>query len=468
MKAKRGEDRTSVKGEGGQRAGGVRMGCGAGFANDRVGPACDLAERGALDFLIFEGLAERTLAQSQLAKVNNPAAGFNPTLMGRLRTTLPACRAAGTRIVTNMGAANPCAAAAAARDLARQLGLSGLRIAFVEGDDVLHLLEPAMAMMEDGRPLGDMGRPAISANAYLGADAIVDALDQGADLVITGRVADPSLLLAPLIHQFGWARDDWSRLGQGTVVGHLLECSCQVTGGYFADPGRKDVPDLANIGYPIAEVDADGAAVITKLPDTGGLVSRETVLEQLLYEIADPAAYLTPDVTADFSAVTIEEVGRDRVAVAGGNGRMRPEALKATIGFDGGYLAEAEIGYAGRGAAARARLAGELLRERMASAHGCTVPLRIDLIGVASLHATATASPVSFDPEQARDVRLRAALHTRDEQVAAALVQEIEAMWLAGPAGGGGARGRVVPSITTRSVLIDRTRITPSVEMLVA
>lgn len=443
------------------KAGTVRIGCGAGYANDRIDPARDLAERGALDFLFFEGLAERTLAQHQLARAADPAAGFNPGLIRRLRAVLPGCRAQGTRIVTNMGAANPRGAGLAAVALARALGHTGMRIAVIEGDDVTGLIASDTALMEGGTR-ADISSTLIAANAYLGADPIADALDMGADIVITGRVADPSLVLGPLIHAFGWDRADWPRLGAGTMVGHLLECGFHVTGGYFADPGRKDVPGLAWLGYPFADVRADGSAVIGKLDGTGGFVSRETVLEQLLYEVGDPSAYLTPDVTADFSAAQIAESGPDAVTVWGGAGRPRPDRLKASLGFGGGLLAEAEISYAGRGATARARLAGQVVTERMTVLHGCRDPLRVDLIGVASLHATAHGGPDSDD------VRLRVALRTTDLQMAETLVNEAETLWIAGPAGGGGARGRITPTVMSRSALIDRALVKPTIEVLVA
>lgn len=441
----------------------LRIGCGAGFANDRIEPACDLAERGELDFLFFECLAERTLAHGQLARAQNPAAGYNPYLQRRLDAVLPSCRANGTRIVTNAGAANPHGAGLCAAEAARRAGWSGLRIAVVEGDEVSHLLRPDMPLLEGGI-LGDVDRKIIGANAYLGADVIADALDEEADIVITGRVTDPALVLGPLLHIYGWDRSDWARLGAGTLVGHLLECSAQVTGGYFADPGRKDVENLAFVGFPYAEVAADGGATISKLDDTGGCVTRATVIEQLFYELHDPAAYVTPDVVADFSRVQVEDCGGDRVHLSGADGNARPEHYKVAIGFDGGYLAEADIGYAGAGAGARARLAAEILRERMAKLHG-VAELRIDLIGLASHHATARPGDLDGD---SRDVRMRAALRTADKAFAETLVMEVETLWIAGPAGGGGMRGRIVPSVVTRSALLPRDLVKPSMRMIVA
>ncbi|HEV2512127.1 acyclic terpene utilization AtuA family protein [Bosea sp. (in: a-proteobacteria)] len=439
----------------------IRIGCGAGFAGDRIEPAIELAERGRLDFLFFEGLAERTLAQSHLARLQNPALGYNPLLERRIASVLPACRANGTRIVTNMGAANPLGAGRAIAATARRLGISGIRIAVVEGDDVTSLLDPAMPSLETGESISATGRSMIGANAYLGADVVAAALDMGADIVVTGRVADPSLVVGPLMHGFGWAADDWQRLGAGTAVGHLLECSCQITGGYFADPGFKDVEDVAFVGYPFAEVEESGDAIITKPEGTGGCVTRHTVKEQLLYEVHDPAAYLTPDVTADFSQIALDQAGPDRVGVRGGRGRERPGSLKVTVGFDGGILAEAEISYAGPGASERARLAMEIVRLRMEKLHRCRDAIRFDIIGMSSLHASAIS-----DSPPSRDVRLRAAMRTVDPELGRQLLAEVEALWIAGPAGGGGARGRLTPSIVTQSVLIDRTLVKPRIEMV--
>lgn len=447
----------------------IRIGCGAGFSGDRVDPAEDLARRGALDYLFFECLAERTLAAAHVGMAEGRP-GHDPHLSRRLTPVLAPCREAGTRILTNMGSADPMAGGEAAAEIARGLGLQGLRIAVVTGDDVAALLTPDMKLMDAEGTLGEVGLPMIGANAYLGAAPLVDGLAEGADLVITGRIADPALALAPLIHEFGWGDADWSRLGAGTLVGHLLECASQITGGYFADPGRKDVAGMAWLGYPLAEVGADGAAVITKLPDTGGLVDRRTVLEQMLYEVHDPAAYLTPDVTADFSGVEITQAGTDRVSVHGASGHARPEGLKVTVGFAGGFLGEGEISYAGPGAAARARLAGEVIRTRMVELHGCQDPIRVDLLGLGAL-LTPTEGAAAPDPDWealAPEVRLRVAVRSRSRELAETLAREVEALWCAGPAGGGGARGRVTQSVVTRSVLIDRARVRPQVKVITA
>ncbi|MBM3521356.1 MAG: DUF1446 domain-containing protein, partial [Alphaproteobacteria bacterium] len=406
---------------------------------------------------------ERTLAASHGARQRDPRAGFNPLFRRRMEAVLPGCRAAGTRIVTNMGAANPVGAGEAMAELARENGFQGLRIAVVEGDDVTAALDPSLIAMETGRPLSSETKRMIAANAYLGGDVIAEALAAGADVVITGRTADPSLVVGPLAHEFGWRFDDWPRLAAGTLVGHLLECSAQITGGYFADPGVKDVPNVAFIGYPLAEVTAEGGAVVTKLPGTGGCVTALSCKEQLMYEVHDPAAYKTPDVVADFSRVTIDDLGTDRVRVGGARGLQRPDQLKVTVGFDGGFLAEAEISYAGPGAVARAKLAASVVQERMTKLHGCIDTIRFDLIGVRALHGTAL-----HDEPEASDVRVRAAVRTNDRRMGENLLWEVEALWVAGPAGGGGVRGQITPSVTTLSVLIDRALVRPRMTMLVA
>jgi hypothetical protein len=327
----------------------LRIGAGAGFAGDRIDPAVDLATRGRLDFLCFECLAERTLAYGHLARMADPGKGFDPRIERRLGAVLQACAANGTTIITNMGVANPRAAGRVTVELAKRMGLA-LRIAVVEGDD----LTATVARDFEERVVG--------ANAYLGAQAIIPALDHEPHVVITGRVADPSLYVAPLAHRLGWKLDDWHHLGAGTAIGHLLECTTQVTGGYFADPPFKTVPNMAFLGFPYAEVEDDGSGVVTKLDGTGGVVDERTVKEQLLYEVHDPRAYLTPDVTADFSGAKLSQQAPDRVGIAGITGRARPEKLKVIVGFDGGFLAEAEFSYAGPGAATRAELAASIVR----------------------------------------------------------------------------------------------------------
>jgi hypothetical protein len=265
------------------------------------------------------------------------------------------------------------------------------------------------------------------------------------------------------MHRFGWGASDCALLGAGTLIGHLMECGMQVTGGYFADPGVKAVPDLANCGYPIAEVSEDGSAIITKLAGTGGCVTLQTVKEQLLYEVHDPSRYLTPDVTADFSRVRVEAVGADRVKVSGASGAARPKDLKVTVGFDGGFQAEAGVSYAGSSAEARGRLAASIVRERMARVHNISSDLRVDLIGVNSLFATA-----GIDASDIRDVRLHVTMRAPRREEAELALWEVESLLCCGPAGGGGFRGSITPCVMTKSVLIARDLVKPSCTVLVA
>jgi len=439
----------------------LRIGTGAGFSADRLDPAVDLLRHGELDVIVFECVGERTLAFGHRDRQADPAAGYNPWLERRMRAILPLALEHGTTVITNMGVANPAGAAEKTAQVARALGVRGLRIAAIEDDDVSHLITPDTPLPEDGTDVAGIGRRMIGANAYLGADALLPALEEGADVIITGRTSDPALFLAPLRHAFGWAEDDWSRLGAGTLVGHLMECAAQITGGYFADPGHKDVAGLARVGFPIAEVGPEGEVVITKLPHAGGCVTAATVKEQLLYEVHDPGAYVTPDVVADFSRVRIDDRGDDRVRLHAAGGKSRPELLKVTVAFDGGHLAEAEVSYAGPGAIERARLAGEIVAERMAAVHGRNAPLRIDLIGVNALHGTAMDYP-----SDARDVRLRCAMRAGSREEAELLLWEVESLLCCGPAGGGGYRGRITPSVMTHNAFIDRAQVRPSMRMV--
>jgi hypothetical protein len=440
-----------------------RIGTGAGFSSDRLDPAVDLVEHGELDAIVFECVGERTLAFGHRDRQANPDRGYNPLLERRMRVMLPLCRRHGTRLITNMGVANPLAAAELTARIAGDLGLSGLKVAALLGDDVTNLINADAELLEPGCTLSETGRQMIGANAYLGSDAILQALETGADVIITGRVADPSLFLAPLCQHFGWDTKDWPTLGAGTMVGHLMECAAQVTGGYFADPGYKDVNNLAYVGFPLAEVEQDGSAVITKLEGTGGCVDTRTVREQLLYEVHDPTRYLTPDVTADFSQAALQDDGADRVRIGNANGRPRPENFKVTVAFDGGFLAEAEVSYAGPGAQERARLAGDIVRERIARVHGSNAPMRIDLIGASSLHASALDYPTD-----SRDIRLRCAMRASSREEADNLLWEVESLLCCGPAGGGGYRGHVTPSVMTYSTFLDRTQVRTSVEVFEA
>jgi hypothetical protein len=440
----------------------VRIGCGAGFAGDRADAAvpviAELAKARGPRFLIFETLAERTLALCQLEKRRDPARGYSPALERLLPGALGPCLANGIRIVGNFGGANPRAAAQRISALAHAAGFPKARIAVIEGDDLTETFSPSdLAAREIGGALLAGSPAVVAANAYLGAGPIAQALDAGADVVVTGRVADPSLALGPLMHAYGWDWTDWQRLAAGTLAGHLLECGAQVTGGYFADPGVKDVPNLAEVGYPIAEVEPSGELVITKPAQTGGLVDRRTVTEQILYEIHAPDAYLTPDVVLDVTAVELADDGRDRVRVGGARGRPRPDTLKATAFIESGTLGEAEISYAGPNARGRAELAADTIRARM-TPRWPELTLRIDAIGLSSLFGV-DAVRFSAPPE----VRLRFAAQHAQRAPIELLLDEVEALYCAGPAGGAGVRRTMTPRLASASCLIERERVTPTV-----
>ena len=438
----------------------IRIGAGAGYSGDRIEPALELAQHGRLDYLVFECLAERTIALAQGERRRDPAAGFDPLLRERMRAVLPACRLGGVRIITNMGAANPLAAARTTAAIARELGLPALRIAAVTGDDLTEAVRGTNLALTD-RPgtVADIRAQIISANAYLGAGPIAEALAGGADIVITGRVGDPAMFLAPLVHEFGWAMDDWDRLGRGTAVGHLLECAGQVTGGYFADPGAKDVAGLARLGFPLAEVAPSGDAVITKVAGSGGAVTVPTCIEQLLYEVHDPARYLQPDVVADFSRVRLQPDGPDRVAITGATGHSATGTLKVSIGYHDGFIGEGEISYAGAGSRARAELALRIVEERLRITGVAATELRFDMIGVDSVHR----GPVARPPEPS-EVRIRVAGRTGSMAEAVRIGNEVETLYTNGPAGGGGAWKGAREVIAVASTLVPASLPQPRVE----
>lgn len=439
------------------------IGCAAGFSGDRTdaaGPVVDTliarlrsGPSGQRAVLIFETLAERTLALAQLRRRADPDAGYEPLLDDVLRPVLARALAAGIRIVSNFGAANPRGAAAHIARMARELGMPVPRIAVVEGDDLSSPAQRDLLREQLGGVMDDLN--VVSANAYIGAEPIAAALRDGAQVVVCGRVADPSLAVGPALAHFGWATDDWDRLARATMAGHLLECGAQVCGGYFADPGYKEVPAMEDIGFPIAEIDADGHCVIGKAESTGGLVTEATVKEQLLYEVHDPSAYLTPDVVADISEASVAIVGPNRVRVHGVRGHARPAQLKVNVCHEGGWLAEGEISYAGPRAEARARLAADTLRKRLRS-----LDLRVDLIGVLSILGDDQGRALAATPAGGvRDVRLRVAATHAERKEAERLCREVTALYTCGPAGGGGVRTALTPRLNTVSCLVSREAV---------
>lgn len=443
------------------------MGCGAGFSGDRVDAPVSvveaIAQSGGPGAIMFETLAERTLALGHVARRADPALGYEPLLAELVGPVLPACIRAGIPIVGNFGNANPPAAAALLHRMAEAAGLGPLRIAVVEGDDVAGQITVSdLEVWEGDASLSRNLDGLIAANVYLGARPIADALRAGAQVVVTGRVADPSLALGPLVAHFGWSWDDWDVLAAGTLVGHLLECGSQVTGGYFADPGFKDVPRPEAIGFPIAEVDADGSCTITKAPGTGGCVTVRTVTEQVLYEVHDPAAYLTPDVTMDVTALRLQQDGPDRVRVEGARGHPAPPSLKATVSFEGDWIGEAEISYAGPNALARARLAADVIGKRL-DGRRLDLRRRLDLIGTQSVFDDDSGRLAAAHAAEPSEVRMRLAVSGATRRPVDQAVQEVLALLCCGPAGGGGMRSQVRNRVRTLSCLVPRNRVSPQV-----
>jgi hypothetical protein len=431
----------------------VRIGCGAGFSGDRLEPAVILAEKGDLDYLVLECLAERTIALAQKRKAADPTQGYDPLLERRIEMLLPLLKKNKIRLITNMGAANPAAAADNIIEIAKRQGIS-IKVAAVTGDDVLEYISGHEVAMETGNPISMSGQ-VVSANAYLGADAILPALETGADIIITGRVADPSLFIAPLIHEFGWFLDDADIVAKGTVIGHLMECAGQITGGYFADPVKKPIANMSTLGHPFADVYPDGSATISKVDGTGGSITLATAKEQLLYEVTNPHQYMTPDVSADFTTVYLKQDGENRIKVTGGSGNKKPSTLKVSIGYKAGFTGEGEITYAGESARERAQLAGEIIQQRLKSQFP---DLRTDYIGHTSVHPSSLAN--GYQPYE---VRLRVAGKANTANEAAIIGEEVEALYTNGPAGGGGVRKYVNEVIGIVSTLVDRNKIKPSV-----
>jgi hypothetical protein len=444
----------------------VRLGVGAGFSGDRLEPAVQLAELGRLDFLVFECLAERTIGLAQLSRLEGLGPGFDPLLAERIRTTLSPARAHDTVLITNAGAANPPAAGEHVLAIAKSMGFDEVTVAVVTGDDVLPQLDLEESLIlgseNTENTLAQFRGRIVSANAYLGAEGIIEALQTEPAVVITGRTSDVALFLAPLMHRFGWLQSDYQRLADGALVGHLLECAGQLSGGYFADGDRKNVQGLARLGFPLAEVAADGTALVTKLPGTGGRIDRMTCLEQMLYEVDDPRAYITPDVVLDLTNVHITETNENEVRISGVLGSSHPERLKVSVGIRDGFVGEAEISYAGPGCLRRAMMAEEIIRERWREIYQYEqADLRRHIIGVNACRPW--LDPAGFDPPE---VRLRLSVRSLQREQAVILAREVEALYTNGPAGGGGVTTKVRSSLGIVSTTIPRDAVQHSVRVL--
>jgi hypothetical protein len=445
----------------------LRIGSGSAWWGDRISPAQANAERGDLDYLCFETMAEATISTAQVHWLRDPSfPGYDTHLDARMRAVLPACLVRGTKIVSNQGWIAPEAAAARIVEILRELGASGVRVAAVSGSVITdRVFDLGDEILETGEPLETLRDRIISAEAYLGVEPILEALAGGASIVVTGRVSDPTLFVAPMMHHFGWDVLDATLVGRGVAIGHLMECGAQVTGGYFADPGFKDVPAPYDLAFPIAEVERDGTAVITKLEGTGGLVDVRTVKEQLFYEVGDPEAYLSPDAIANFAATELQREGPDRVRVRNAGGRARPETLKVSIGVHDGFLGEDMFFYGGVGARRRAELAREILLKRFDIVGLEAEELRVDLLGLDAIHGPIGRAPA----DEPLEVAVRVAARTRTVDEARKIGREVDGMAVSG-VGMTGKRvphqERTRPVVGVWSTLVPREALTPVVTVL--
>ncbi len=444
----------------------LRIAAGAGFADDRIQYGIDLVNYGELDYIVFECLAERTIAEALTAKLKNPMLGYNKWLEYRIEPIIKKAKEKNIKIISNMGAANPIEAAKKVKEIAESQGIANLKIAAVTGDDVIEkILEINPVMMENGKRISELGKDNIvSANAYLGALPIINALAQNADIVITGRVADPSLFVAPIAYEFGYKSDDWDKLGKATCAGHLMECAAYVTGAFFTDPGAKDIDGLDNLSPPICEFSENGDFIMTKLPGSGGEISVRTCSEQILYEVHDPSEYITPDVVADFSNVSFEQVDKDRVKVIGATGKSKTDTLKTAVGYRDSTLIVAEVSYAGFGCVERAKITGESALKRLKRFNMPITEEKVDIIGYNSIFSE------EFYPEKVipNEVRLRIALRieTKDEKILYFIANELRAITgHNGAAYYGGSDLNIKEIIAIKSALIPRDVVIPKIQL---
>ena len=447
----------------------VRVAAGQGFWGDWLEAPRRQVEGGPIDYLMLDYLAEVTMSILQKQKERDPSMGYARDFVGAMESVFPAVATRGVRVIANAGGVNPPACAAAVQEAARKQGVSDrVRIGVVTGDDILPRLDEllakghALANMETGAPLTTIRDHVLSANAYIGATPIVDALRKGANVVITGRSTDTALTMAPLLHEFEWALDDWNRLAAGIVAGHIIECGAQCSGGNCLFDWRE-IPDLANVGYPIVEAQADGTFYVTKHPGTGGRISRHTVIEQLVYEMGDPREYITPDVIADFTSIKVEDAGSDRVRVFGITGKAPTDKLKVSIAYRAGFKAVGTLVYAWPDAMDKARAADHVLRQRLER-----LGLRFDEIHTEFLGATATHGTLAGDGRDAPEVQLRVGVRAANRAPVERFTREIAPLVLNGPpsvTGFAGGRPKTEEVVAYWPALIDKREIAPRAEL---
>ena len=448
----------------------VRVAAGQGFWGDWLEAPRRQAEGGPIDYLMLDYLAEVTMSILQKQKERDPKMGYARDFIGAVESIWPAIAERGVRVIANAGGVNPPACADAVRQSAERAGVSGaVRIGVVTGDDLLPRLDEliagghALANMETGEPLSTVRDRVLSANAYIGSTPIVEALSKKANIVITGRSTDTALTMAPLRFEFGWGSEDWDRLAAGIIAGHIIECGAQCSGGNCLYDWQN-IPDLANVGYPIVEASEDGTFVIAKHPNTGGRISIQSVTEQLVYEMGDPHSYITPDVVADFTTIQLESAGENRVRVFGIKGRPPTDKLKVSIAYRAGFKAVGTLVYSWPDALQKAQLADRVLRERLDN-----LGLRFDKVLSEFVGASATHGPLAGDPGDPPEVQLRFGVRGEDKSAVERFTREIAPLVLNGPpsvTGFAGGRPKVEEIVAYWPALIDKSVVQTRVEVL--
>ncbi len=448
----------------------VRVAAGQGFWGDDLDAPRRQAEGGEIDYLMLDYLAEVTMSILQKQKERDPAMGYARDFVGAIESVLPAITDRGVRVIANAGGVNPPACAAAVMEMAKTRGAAGkLKIGVVTGDDLLPRIDELIAAghelanMDTGAPLSTVRGEVIAANAYIGSEPILEALTQGANIVVTGRSTDTALTMAPLRYEFGWRADDWDKLASGIVAGHIIECGAQASGGNCLHDWRN-IPDLANVGYPIAEVAPDGTFTITKHAGTGGRVSVPTVTEQLVYEMGDPVSYITPDVVADFTTIQLEQAGENRVRVQGIKGGPPTDKLKVSIAYRAGFKAVGTLVYSWPDAVDKARAAERILRERLDR-----LGLRFDHVLAELVGHSSTHGPLAGGPGDVPEVQLRFGVRGPDRKAVERFTREIAPLVLNGPpsvTGFAGGRPKVEEIVAYWPALIDKTQVTSKVQLI--
>ncbi len=455
----------------------VRVAAGQGFWGDWMEAPYRQVTGGPVDYLMLDYLAEVTMSILQKQKSRDPSLGYATDFVTQVERILPIVVERGIRVTANAGGVNPRACAAAVADVARKLGLRGkLKIGVVTGDDLLDRLDGLVARghqlanMDTGRPLRDVRDRVLSANAYLGAAPVVDALERGAQVVITGRVTDTGLTLGPLMHAFGWARDAWDLIAAGTVAGHIIECGAQASGGNCLRDWER-IPDLANVGYPIVEAQADGTFELLKHPRTGGRIDVPAVTEQLVYEMGDPREYITPDGIADFTTIQLAQVGKDRVRVSGVRGKPATDKLKVSIAYFYGYKAVGTLVYAWPDALKKAQAADRVLRQRLDDLGLKFEAIHTEFVGASATHGALALADVDDRASEIPEVQLRIGVRAADQKPVDRFTREIAPLILNGPpsvTGFAGGRPKPEEIVAYWPALIDRTVVKPGIEIVEA